>query len=57
MKKVGKITKLFRYDLSHIPYDDTVQVMNKFRGLDLVGRVHEELWMEVSNITYPSENP
>ena len=57
MKKVGKTTKPFRYDLSHTPYDDTVQVMNRFKGLDLVGRVHEELWMEVSNFMYPSENP
>ena len=57
MKKVGKTTKPFRYDLSHTRYDDTVQVMNRFKGLDLVGRVHEELWMEVSNFMYPSENP
>ena len=45
MKKVGKITKPFRYDLNHIPY--TVEVTNRLKGLDLVDRVPEELWMKV----------
>ena len=49
MKKVGKSTKLFRYDLNQIPYDYTVEVMNRFKGLDLADRVPEELWMEVHN--------
>ena len=50
MKKVGKITRLFSYDLNQIPYDYTVKVMNRFKGLDLLDRVSEELWMEVHNI-------
>ena len=50
MKKVGTTTRPFRYDLSQIPYDYTVEVMNRFRGLDLVDRVPEELWTEVHNI-------
>ena len=50
MKKVEKTTRLFRYDLSQIPYDYTVKVMNRFKGLDLVDRVPEELWAEVHNI-------
>ena len=45
LKKVGKITKPFRYDLNHIPY--TVEVTNRLKGLDLVDRVPEELWMKV----------
>ena len=49
MKKVGKTTRPFRYDLNQIPYDYTVEVMNRFKGLDLVDRVPEELWMEVCN--------
>ena len=49
MKKVGKTIKPFRYDLNHIPYDYTVEVTNRLKGLDLVDRVPEELWMEVSN--------
>ena len=48
LKKVGKTTRPFRYNLNQIPYDCTVEVMNRFRGLDL--RVPEELWMEVCNI-------
>ena len=52
-----KTTRTFKYDPNQILYDYIVQVMNRFKGLDLVGRVHEELWMEVSNFTYPSENP
>ena len=47
MKKVGKTTRPFRYDLNQIPYDYTMEVMNRFKGLD---RVHEELWKEVCNI-------
>ena len=50
MKKVGKITRPFRYDLNQIPYDYTVEVTNRFQGLDLIDRVHEELWTEVRNI-------
>ena len=50
MKKVGKTTSPFRYDLNQIPYDYTVEVRNRFRGLDLIDRVLEELWMEVQNI-------
>ena len=48
-KKVGKTTRPFRYDLNQIPYDYTVEVMNRFRVLDLVDRVTEELWMELCN--------
>ena len=47
MKKVGKTTRPFRYDLNQIPYDYTVEVTNRFKGLDLIDRVPEELWMEV----------
>ena len=47
LKKVGKMTRPFRYDLNQIPYDYTVEVANRFKGLDLIDRVHEELWMEV----------
>ena len=43
MKKVGKTTRPFRYNLNQVPYDYTVEVMNRFKGLDLVGRVFEEL--------------
>ena len=51
MKKAGKTTRPFRYDLNQIPYDlDTVEVTNRFKGLDLIGRVPEELWMEVHDI-------
>jgi len=50
LKKVGKTTRQFRYDLNHIPYDYTVEVMNRFKGLYLVERVPEELWKEVHNI-------
>ena len=46
---LGKTTTLFRYDLNQIPYDYTAEVTNRFKGLDLIGRVPEELWMEVSN--------
>ena len=47
MKKVGKTTRLFRYDLNQIPYENTVEVRNRFKGLDLIDRVPDELWMEV----------
>ena len=50
LKKVGKITRPFRYDLNEIPYDYTVEVINRFKGLNLIDRVPDELWMEVCNI-------
>ena len=50
MKKVGKTTRPFRYDLNQIPYDYTVEVTNRFKGLDLIDRVPEELWTEVPDI-------
>ena len=50
MKKVGKTTSPFSYDLNQITYDYTVEMMNRFKGLDLVDRVPEELWIEVHNI-------
>ena len=63
MKKVGKTTRPFRYDLNQIPYDDTVEVRNRFKGLDLIDRVPDKLWMEVHGIvretgikTIPMEN-
>ena len=50
MRKVGKATKPFRYDLNQIPYDYTVEVRNRFKGLDLMDRVPDELWTEVCDI-------
>ena len=50
MKNVGKATRPFRFDLNQIPYDYTVEVRNRFKGLDLIDRVPDELWMEVLNI-------
>ena len=50
MKKVGKTTRLFRYDLDQIPYDCTVEVRNRFKGLDLIDRVPDELGTEVRDI-------
>ena len=50
MKKVGKTTRPFRYGLNQIPYDYTVEVRNRFKGLDLIYRVPDELWMEVCDI-------
>ena len=47
MKKVGKTVRPFRYDLNQIPYDYTVEVRNRFKGLDLIDRVPDELWTEV----------
>ena len=52
LKKVGKTTRPFRYDLNQIPYDYTVEVRNRFKGLDLINRVPDELWMEVHNIVH-----
>ena len=50
MKKVGKTTRPFRYNLNQIPYGYIVEVTNRFKGLDLIDRVLEELWMEVHDI-------
>ena len=50
MKKIGKTTRPFKYDLNQIPYDYTVKVRNRFKGLDLIERVPEELWTEVPDI-------
>ena len=50
LKKVGKTTRPFRYDLNQIPYDYTLEVTNRFKGLDLIDRVPEELWTEVRDI-------
>ena len=50
MKKVGKTTRPFRYDLNQIPHDYTVEVRNRFKGLDVIDRVPDELWMEVHDI-------
>ena len=50
MKKVGKTARAFRYDLNKIPYDYTVEVTNRFKILDLIDTVPEELWMEVYDI-------
>ena len=50
LKKLGKTTRLLRYDLNQIPYDYTVEVRNRFKGLDLIDRVPDELWNEVHDI-------
>ena len=50
LKKVGKTTRPFRYDLNKIPYNYTVEMRNRFKGLDLIDRVSDELWMEVHDI-------
>ena len=50
MKKIGKTTRPFRYDLNQIPYDYTVEVRNRFKGVDLIHRVPDELWTEVRDI-------
>ena len=58
LKKVERTTRLFRYDLNQILYDYTVEVTNRFKGLDLIDRVPEELWMEVhggSDQNHPKE--
>ena len=50
LKKVGKSTRPFRYDLNQIPYDYTLEVRNRFKGLDLIDRAPDELWMEFHDI-------
>ena len=50
MKKIGKTTRPFTYDLNQIPYDYTVEVRNRFKGLDLIDRVPHELWTEIHDI-------
>ena len=55
LKKVEKTTRPFRYDLNQIPYDYTVEVRNRFKGLDLIERVPDELWMEVHDIVQEIE--
>ena len=52
LKKVGKTTRPFRYDLNQIPYDYTVEVRNIFKGLDLIDRVPEKLWNEVHDTVH-----
>ena len=54
MKKAGKTSRPFRYDLSQIPYDFTVEVRNRFKGLDLIDRVPDELWTEAHDILQES---
>ena len=56
MKKVGKTTRPFRYDLNQIPYDYTVEVRNRFKGLDLIDGVPDELWAEVRDIVQDTGN-
>ena len=55
LKKVGKNTRLFRYGLNQSPYDYTVEVRNRFKGLDLIDRVPDELWTEVHDIVQATE--
>jgi len=55
LKKVGKTTRPLRYDLNQIPYDYTVEVRNRFKGLDLIDRVPDELWNEVRDIAQQTE--
>ena len=50
LKKVGKTTRQFRYDLNQIPYDFTVEVRNRFKGIDLIDRLLEEIWTEVCDV-------
>ena len=50
VKKVGKTTRPFRYDVNQIPYNYTVEVTNKFKGLDVIDRVPEELWTQVHDL-------
>ena len=50
MKKVGKTTRKFMYDINQIPYEDTVEVRNRFKGLDLIDRMADELWTEVRDM-------
>ena len=55
MNKVGESTRLFRYDLKQIPYSYTVEVTNSFKGLGLINRVPDELWMEAHDIVQETE--
>ena len=55
LKKVGKTTRPFRSDLNQIPYDYTMEVINRFKGLDLIDRVPEELWTVVHNTVWEAE--
>ena len=55
LKKVGKTIRPFRYDLNQITYDYTVEVRNRLKGLDLIDRVPDELWMEVCDIVQMSQ--
>ena len=55
LEKAGKTARPFRYDLNQIPYDYTVEVRNRFKGLDLIDRVPDELWMEVHDIVQETE--
>ena len=55
MKKVGKTARPFRYDLNQIPYDYTVEVRNRFKGLDLIDRMPDELWTEVHDIVQETD--
>ena len=55
LKKVGKTTRAFTYDLNKIPYDYTVEVRNRFRGLDLIDRVPDELWTEIRDMVQETE--
>ena len=55
LKKVEKTTRSFRYDLNQIPYDNTVEVRNRFKGLELTEKVPDELWMEVHDIVWETE--
>ena len=57
LKKVGKTTRPFRYDLNQIPYDHTVKVRNRFKGLDLIDRIPDELWMEVHTGDRDQDHP
>ena len=52
MKNKGKTTRPFRYDLNQIPYDNTLEVTNRFKGLDLIDRVPETLWTEICNTVH-----
>ena len=54
LKKMGETTRPFRYGLNQIPYDFTVEVRNRFKGLDMIDRVPEELWIEVHDIVLES---
>ena len=57
MKKVGKTAKPLRYDLNQIPYDYTVEVTSRFKGLDPIDRVPDELWMEVRTGDRDQDHP